>query len=84
MTVGAGLLPVRLRPPLSAAAGPWLPWLARCAVVAALGATSFASADDLTGAELAWKYHCTTCHGERGLANSAQYYGEPRPLLASQ
>ena len=25
------------------------------------------------GAELAWKYHCITCHGEDGLADSTRY-----------
>ena len=35
--------------------------------------------DDLSDAELAWRYHCTTCHGRSGIANSDRY-----PNLAGQ
>ncbi len=31
------------------------------------------------GAELAWKYHCTTCHGDTGKSNAQRY-----PNLAGQ
>jgi len=31
------------------------------------------------GAELAWKYHCTTCHGDTGKSNTQRY-----PNLAGQ
>ena len=31
------------------------------------------------GAELAWKYHCTTCHGVTGKSNAQRY-----PNLAGQ
>ena len=32
-----------------------------------------------TDADLAWKYHCVTCHGQKGIANSDRY-----PNLAGQ
>ena len=31
------------------------------------------------GEALAWKYHCITCHGERGVSKTPQY-----PMLAGQ
>ena len=39
-----------------------------CAVVAyaLIGSASGAWADE-EGAELAWKYHCVTCHGDTGV-----------------
>lgn len=37
------------------------------------------SAQANSGGELAWKYHCTTCHGLTGVANSNRY-----PNLAGQ
>ena len=47
-----------------------------CGLCAAAGACA---ADDATGAELAWKYHCITCHGEKGISKSGRY-----PNLAGQ
>ena len=41
-----------------------------------LAAPSQADGD---GAALAWKYHCVTCHGERGKSNDVRY-----PHLAGQ
>ena len=32
-----------------------------------------ADLEEEEGAELAWKYHCITCHGEDGLADSTRY-----------
>jgi cytochrome c553 len=51
-----------------------------CAVVAyaLIGSASGAWADE-EGAELAWKYHCVTCHGDTGLASSDRY-----PNIAGQ
>ena len=34
---------------------------------------SQATAAEADGAELAWKYHCVTCHGMQGRANSDRY-----------
>ncbi len=41
--------------------------------------TSAALATEADGAALAWKYHCVTCHGQNGIANSDRY-----PNLAGQ
>ena len=51
-----------------------------CAVVAyaLIGSASGAWADE-EGAELAWKYHCVTCHGDTGVASSDRY-----PNIAGQ
>jgi cytochrome c553 len=38
-----------------------------------------ANADTDEGARLAFKYHCTTCHGQNGIASSDRY-----PNLAGQ
>lgn len=35
--------------------------------------------EDESGARLSWKYHCITCHGKKGVANSDRY-----PNLAGQ
>ena len=48
------------------------------AVSASLIAALPAHADE-EGARLAWKYHCTTCHGQNGIANSNRY-----PNIAGQ
>ncbi|GIS21009.1 MAG: cytochrome c [Pseudomonadota bacterium] len=54
-------------------------WFAALAVATSLllGWAPAALADD--DAELAWKYHCVTCHGDTGIANSDRY-----PNLAGQ
>lgn len=44
---------------------------------ATLGASVATGAE--TGAELAWKYHCISCHGERGKSNQSRY-----PNIAGQ
>ena len=51
-----------------------------CAVVAfaLIGSASGAWADE-ESAELAWKYHCVTCHGDIGVASSDRY-----PNIAGQ
>ena len=38
-----------------------------------------ANPDDVAGAELAFKYHCTTCHGEGGRSTAVRY-----PKIAGQ
>ena len=43
------------------------------------GTAVYASADREEGGRLAWKYHCTTCHGQNGIASSDRY-----PNLAGQ
>jgi cytochrome c553 len=43
----------------------------------ALTSPTIFAADE--GAELAWKYHCTTCHGVTGKSNAQRY-----PNLAGQ
>ena len=42
-------------------------------LIALLLAAAGASAVTPTGAELAWKYHCLTCHGEDGRSNEQRY-----------
>ena len=42
-------------------------------LMALLLAAAGASAATPTGAELAWKYHCLTCHGEDGRSNEQRY-----------
>jgi cytochrome c553 len=44
---------------------------------AATSVSAIADQDD--GAQLAFKYHCTTCHGQNGVASSDRY-----PNLAGQ
>ncbi len=46
-------------------------------MVSMLAWSPVASADD--NAELAWKYHCVTCHGYTGIASSDRY-----PNIAGQ
>jgi cytochrome c553 len=53
-----------------------LPALLLASVVAYAPQPSTANED---GAQLAWRYHCTTCHGDRGIAKSDRY-----PNLAGQ
>jgi cytochrome c553 len=39
------------------------------------------------GADLAWKYHCITCHGDRGKSNASRYpnlAGQNVPYLVSR
>lgn len=39
------------------------------------------------GADLAWKYHCITCHGARGKSNASRYpnlAGQNAPYLVSR
>ena len=46
-----------------------------------------ANADGKEGARLAFKYHCTTCHGQSGIAGSDRYpnlAGQPVPYLVSR
>ncbi len=45
----------------------------------AMGALTASAADANRGADLAWKYHCTTCHGNVGVTRDARY-----PHLAGQ
>ena len=58
-----------------AGAGPLPRWA--IALVTVLSAPTFAREAD--GEALAWKYHCVSCHGERGVARSPQY-----PMLVGQ
>ena len=51
--------------------------LAFAMVILCAGAA--ANADNDEGARLAFKYHCTTCHGQNGIASSDRY-----PNLAGQ
>lgn len=37
---------------------------------------------DEEGAALAWKYHCVTCHGQNGVANSDRYPNIARQNVA--
>lgn len=55
--------------------------LARALVAATLlsGGQLAAAEEDLTGQELAWKYHCVTCHGAQGKSADPRY-----PHLAGQ
>ena len=51
------------------------------------GGSAVASADEDDGARLAFKYHCTTCHGQSGVASSDRYpnlAGQPVPYLVSR
>jgi cytochrome c553 len=47
------------------------------AAILCTGAAANANTDE--GARLAFKYHCTTCHGQSGIASSDRY-----PNLAGQ
>ena len=38
-----------------------------------------AATEEEDGARLAWKYHCVTCHGQKGISNSDRY-----PNMAGQ
>ena len=51
--------------------------LVAAAIVAALPGVGSADTDE--GASLAFTYHCVTCHGQKGVANSDRY-----PNLAGQ
>ncbi len=51
--------------------------LAAAAIAAVLPGIASADADE--GARLAFKYHCVTCHGQKGVANSDRY-----PNIAGQ
>ena len=51
------------------------------------GTSVSALADEEDGAQLAFKYHCTTCHGQNGVASSDRYpnlAGQPVPYLVSR
>ncbi|MEM7098646.1 MAG: c-type cytochrome [Pseudomonadota bacterium] len=52
-----------------------------CVAVVCLMLCQPAAADrtKIEDSELAWRYHCTTCHGQKGVANSDRY-----PNLAGQ
>ena len=43
------------------------------AILFLLSGLAQADLEEEEGAELAWKYHCITCHGEDGLADSTRY-----------
>ena len=43
------------------------------AILFLLSGLALADLEEEEGAELAWKYHCITCHGEDGLADSTRY-----------
>ena len=45
----------------------------RAMILCILSSPTFADLEEEEGAELAWKYHCITCHGEDGLADSTRY-----------
>ena len=47
--------------------------------VGALTAATSVQATEADGEALAWKYHCVTCHGQNGIANSNRY-----PNIAGQ
>ena len=52
-----------------------------------VSASADASADEEYGAHLAFKYHCTTCHGQNGVASSDRYpnlAGQPVAYLVSR
>lgn len=53
--------------------------LALATVAALAAAEPSAAADAANGAKLAFKYHCMTCHGERGHSADGRY-----PKLAGQ
>ena len=72
MTVGPWSEPVTLLANVTQVA-------AYCALVVGLAFTLATPALAADGEALAWKYHCITCHGERGVAKSPQY-----PMLAGQ
>jgi cytochrome c553 len=51
------------------------------------GGAASANADADEGAPLAFKYHCTTCHGQKGIASSDRYpnlAGQSVPYLVSR
>ena len=48
-------------------------------VFAAAVASAPALGNVQDGAELAWKYHCVTCHGDKGKSKEARY-----PNIAGQ
>lgn len=52
---------------------------AAVALLASISLPAVASAEADEGAQLAFKYHCTTCHGQTGIASSDRY-----PNLAGQ
>jgi cytochrome c553 len=53
---------------------------ARALVMAGLSLGTFnAAAEAEEGAQLEWKYHCVTCHGQKGISNADRY-----PNLAGQ
>ena len=57
----------------------------RGAVFAGALVANAATAD--SGRELAWKYHCVTCHGEDGRSNQARYpniAGQSAPYLEAR
>lgn len=61
-------------------------WLA-AAASAALAEVTLAEQGHASGEELAWKYHCMTCHGEQGRSNSSRYpnlAGLPAPYIESR
>lgn len=51
----------------------------RCLFLFAVLSATTSTAADMDGATLAWKYHCVTCHGQKGIAKSDRY-----PNLAGQ
>ena len=59
--------------------GPGQAFLFIAALVGALLITTPTAHAAATDADLAWKYHCVTCHGQTGVANSDRY-----PNLAGQ
>ena len=63
-------------------------WLAAALILmVSAGSSAVASADEEDGARLAFKYHCTTCHGQNGVASSDRYpnlAGQPVPYLVSR
>lgn len=58
------------------------------AMLGVLASTSLSAAPEPpSGAALAWKYHCMTCHGENGRADSSRYpnlAGLPAPYIESR
>jgi len=53
--------------------------LIRLLMTGLFGLAGYTHGADDDGAALAWKYHCVTCHGQNGIANSDRY-----PNLAGQ
>lgn len=63
--------PANLPTPLSLKSGQAILLLAL--MLATTNVSAMSNTSDLSDSELAWRYHCTTCHGRSGIANSDRY-----------